>query len=81
MNRRKQRLLSREEVSINREADYIIKKAQVYDSRVVRLGELVFFSTQTGDAWVLDLADNLALCLARDGELQNFSILETPTNF
>lgn len=23
----------------------------------------------------------MALCLARDGERQNFSILETPTNF
>jgi hypothetical protein len=81
MKRRKQRLLPREEVSINREADYIIKKAQDYDSRVVGLGGLVFFSTQTGDAWLLDPADSLALCLARDGDRQNFSILETPTSF
>jgi len=81
MKRRKQRLLSREEVSINREADYIIEKAQVHDSRVVGLGGLFFFSTQTGDAWLLDPADSLALCLARDGERQNFSILETPTSF
>jgi hypothetical protein len=81
MKRRKQRLLSREEVSINGEADYIIKKAQVHDSRVVRLGGLVFFSTQTGDAWILDPADSLALCLAQDGVRQKFSILETPTNF
>lgn len=81
MKRRKQRLLSREEVSINREADYIIEKAQVHDRRVVGLGGLVFFSTQTGDAWILDPADSLALCLVRDGEHQNFSILETPTKF
>lgn len=81
MKRQKQRLLGREEVSINREADYIIKKAQVHDSRIVGLGGLIFFSTQTGDAWVLDPADSLGLCLARDGERQNFSILETPTNF
>ena len=81
LKRRKQRLLSREEVGINREADYIIEKALLHDSRVVGIGELVFFSTQTGDAWVLDAADSLALCLARDGERQNFSILETPTNF
>ena len=73
--------LCREEVSVNKEADYIVKKAQALDSRVVRLGGLVFFSTQTGDAWVLDPADKLALCLARDGERQRFSILETPTNF
>jgi hypothetical protein len=81
MKRRKQRPMSPAEVSINREADYIIKKAQAYDSRVVGLGRLILFSTQTGDAWLLDPADNLALCLARDGERQNFSILETPTNF
>lgn len=81
MKRGKQRLLSGEEVSINREADYIIKKAQVHESRVVGLAGLVFFSTQNGDAWILDTADSLALCLARDGERQHFSILETPTNF
>ena len=81
MKRRKQRRLNREEVSVNKEADYIIKKAQARDSRVVWLGGLVFFSTQTGDAWVLDPTDKLALCLARDGERQNFSMLETPTNF
>jgi hypothetical protein len=81
MSRRKERVLSREEVSISREADYIIKKAQARDGRVVRLGALVFFSTDTGDAWVLDREDNLALCLARDGERQHFTILETPTNF
>jgi len=81
MKRREQRLLNRDEVSINREADYIIKKAQVHDSRVVGLGGLVFFSTQSGDAWILDPEDNLAVCLAQDGERQNFSILETPTNF
>ena len=81
MKRRKKRLLPRKEVSINREADYIIKKAQDYDSRVVGLGGLVFFSTQTGDAWLLDPADCLALCLSRDGDRQNFSILETPTSF
>jgi hypothetical protein len=29
----------------------------------------------------LDPEDHLALCLARDGERQAFSILETPTTF
>jgi hypothetical protein len=80
MKRKKQRRLTRAEVSINREADYIIKKAQVYDSRVVRFGGLLFFSTRTGDAWILDIEDSLALCLARDGERQSFSILETTNN-
>ena len=29
----------------------------------------------------MEPAESLALCLAQDGERQNFSILETPTNF
>lgn len=42
------------------------------------LGPLLFFSTETGDAWVLDPADHLALCLARDGEPLPANIIETP---
>jgi hypothetical protein len=41
----------------------------------------VFFSTETGDAWVLDPEDNLALCLSRDGEEQDYTIYESPTDF
>ncbi len=81
MGRRKQRLLSREQISMKREADYIIKRAQLYESRVVLINGLIFFSGQTGDAWILDPEDHLALCLVRDGERQDFSILETPKKF
>ena len=75
------KVVSRVEPNINGEADYIISKAQIHASRVVRLGPLVLFSTHTGDAWILDPEDNLALCLAQGGERQTFSILETHTNF
>jgi hypothetical protein len=63
------------------EANYIIERAQKSDMRVVSIGPLVFFSTETGDAWVLDPADSLALCLARAGERQSFTINETATQF
>jgi hypothetical protein len=63
------------------EIDYVIGKAQERDSRVVRLGNLILFSTQTGGAWMLDPADGLALCVARDGVRQNYSVLETADNF
>jgi hypothetical protein len=43
----------------------------------VTLGPLVFFSTQTGDAWLLDVEDDLALCLARDGSPQPVRVVET----
>ena len=50
-------------------------------ARIVNLGPLVLFSTGTGDAWLLDPEDGLALCLARDGEEQPFTVIETPANF
>ncbi|MFC2000596.1 hypothetical protein ACFLXE_07595 [Chloroflexota bacterium] len=72
---------SRDQVSIVSEARYIISLAESCDSRVVTLGSLLFFSTETGDAWVLDLGDNLALCLARGGVEQSFTISEDSTRF
>lgn len=81
MTQREERAISREETSIGGEAEYIVKKAQEHDSRVVRLPPLVFFSTETGDAWVLDPEDHLALCLVRDGVRQDFTIVDTPTQF
>jgi len=70
------RVLSREEINVTKEADYIIDRAQAREGRIVTLGGLVLFSTDTGDAWMLDPGDGLALCLARGGERQRFSIDE-----
>lgn len=75
------RLLSREQISIARETDYIIQCAESRDARMVTLGALILFSTETGDAWVLDAEDNLALCLARAGERQPFKVIETSNSF
>jgi len=41
----------------------------------------VFFSTQTGDAWILDPTDQLAARLAYDGDLIALYIEETDTNY
>jgi hypothetical protein len=38
---------------------------------------LVFFSTASGDAWMLDAEDSRAMCVARDGEPQPVTIFET----
>jgi len=80
-SRPKKKKLHREQISIIGETDYIINRAQNYDSRVVSLGSLIFFSTETGDAWMLDYKGGLALCLAKDGEKQPFRIVETPEKF
>jgi len=60
---------------------YIQRRAAAHDSRIVTIGQLVLFSTQTGDAWVLDPADRLAARLARDGESEPVHIEETDTTF
>ena len=80
-SRVKRQALSREQVSITGEAKYIVERARNFDARVVTLGPLVLFSTETGDAWMLDSQDGLALCLAREGEEQSFTIVETSANF
>lgn len=53
--------------SIGREIDYVVGLARAGDSRLVTLGPLLFFSTETADAWMLDSEDGRAACLARDG--------------
>jgi len=75
------RILNREQTSITGEAEYIISRAKEYDSRVVSFGPLVFFSSETGDAWMIDSEDHFALCLAQGGEPQPYGITETTTNF
>ena len=64
-----------------REVDYIVARAAESDARVVSLGQLVFFSTETGDAWLLDPEDHLALRLAEDGSRLPVQIVETATRF
>jgi len=47
------------------EVRHIQRRAAARDDRVVAIGELVLFSTETGDAWVLDPTDHLAARVAR----------------
>jgi len=68
-------------MDIKKKIDYIINRAKREDSRKVQSGGLLLFSTQTGDAWILDTEDKLAICLMRGGEKQNYKIIDTPTQF
>ncbi|HTD54194.1 MAG TPA: hypothetical protein VK670_02350 [Silvibacterium sp.] len=63
------------------EVRYIQRRAAGHDSRIVTIAQLVLFSTQTGDAWLLDSADRLALRLARDGQSEAVHLEETDTTF
>lgn len=79
--RERRQILSQSQINITQEANYMIERAEAGDARIVTLGPLVFFATATGDAWVLDPADSLALCLAREGVRQSFDITETASRF
>ena len=63
------------------EVRYIQRRAADHHSRVVTIGKLILFSTDTGDAWLLDPADRLAARLARDGASEPIHIEETDTTF
>lgn len=79
--RSSRQVLSRDQISLSLEADYISSRAQNHEARLVTLGDLILFSTETGDAWMLDPEDGLASCLARAGDPQPVTITETPTTF
>ena len=64
-----------------KEIKYIQQQAAKHDGRFVTIGPLVFFSTETGDAWMLEPANQLAVRLARDGDPEPIDFQETDTNY
>jgi hypothetical protein len=73
--------VSAAEMDVSREATTVVACAAVGEARVISLGPLLFFSTESGDAWVLDPADRLARCLARGGVPLPAGINETADRF
>jgi hypothetical protein len=61
---------------INAEVAYVQGLASEGIERIVRLGPLLLFATDTGDAWLLDADDHTALPLARSGSPLPVRILE-----
>jgi hypothetical protein len=61
------------------EIEYIRSRAAERDGRLVTVGPLVLFSTETGDAWLLDPADSAAR-VARDGDPEDIHFEETDTH-
>src|SRR5260370_27169774 len=60
------------------EVRYITRRAADHDGRIVTIGQLTLFSSETGDAWIIDRDDHLALRLARQAT-PNRSISKKPT--
>jgi hypothetical protein len=76
-NKARAHALRGEEVNFTEEARRIQSKALSGQASVVRLDQIVFFSTESGDAWMLDPEDGYAVCLARDFEPRHIPIKET----
>ncbi|HTD16664.1 MAG TPA: hypothetical protein VK673_15885 [Chthoniobacterales bacterium] len=69
------------DLSLADEIDYIRRKAAERTISIVGIGPLIAFSAESGDAWLLDPVDHLATRVARDGESESVSILETDKTF
>ena len=63
------------------EVRYVQRCAARHHGRIVTLGQLILFATETGDAWLLDKEDGLAAALARDGDPEPVHNEETDANF
>jgi hypothetical protein len=68
-------------LSFTSEIEYIIGCALKRSCTMVRLKSCILFSSDDGDAWLLDADDNRALCLAWRGERQSFTITEDEKTF
>ena len=64
-----------------KEIKYIQRQAAEHDGCFVTIGPLAFFSTETGDAWMLEPSNQLAARLARDGDPEPIDFEETDTNY
>ena len=73
--------LSRESLRLAKEVRSIQHRAAEHDGRVVGIGPLVLFSTDTGDAWILEPANQLASRLAVGGDPLPVHIAETDTSY
>jgi hypothetical protein len=76
-----QRIVEGKSFRLADEVHYIQRLAADHDGRIVTIGQLVLFSTEAGDAWLLGPTDRLAARLARDGESEPIHIEETDSTF
>src|SRR5256885_17032168 len=61
-----QRIVEGKRFRLADEVRYIQRRAADHDGRIVTIGQLVLFSTETGDACMLDPGDRMAPRLGRD---------------
>ncbi len=74
-------LIDPTKLSFTSEVEYIIGCALKGSCNLVRLQSCVLFSSDDGDAWLLDADDNRALCMLWHGERQPAKIIEDEKTF
>ena len=79
--KRSKRIVEGGSIRLADEVRYIQHRAAEHNGRIITIGQLVLFSTETGDAWLLDRTDRLAARLARNGEAEPIQIVETAATF
>src|ERR1700751_814621 len=75
------RMVEGKTLGLAEEVRRIQRRAADHAGRIITIGQLVLFSTETGDAWLLDRTDRLAARLARDGEAEPIQIVDTVATF
>jgi hypothetical protein len=78
---RDQRWIDGRDFRLADEVRYMQRRAAERSGRIVTIGPLLLFSTDSGDAWILDPADHLATRIAKDGVSTPVHIEETDTSF
>jgi hypothetical protein len=69
------------DLHLTEEVRYIQRRAAERHGRIVTIGPLMLFSTESGDAWILDPADHLAARVAAGGDPRPIHIEEAETSF
>ncbi|HYZ75364.1 MAG TPA: hypothetical protein VE641_19955 [Chthoniobacterales bacterium] len=75
------RVIRGQDLVLADELAYIRVKAAEYSSCVVGLGKVILFSTESGDAWLLDPAECLAARVACDGHPEPIHSAETEKSY
>lgn len=74
-------LIHKDDFDIHKEIDYLLETASKGTSKVILLDGLILFSTNKGDAWIIDFEYHGAHCLMQGFEKQPFEALNTEDSF
>jgi len=69
------------DMNINETAKNMINAATNGEEKIESLGNFIFFSAHSGEAWILDHRESLALRLADNFEPLPYTIIETTKQF